>query len=232
MSKWKTVLYSTGSLLLAIVTVNFLLWLAVLFGNYISGFDGEIYWELLTFRAFSKNWTRLQVVSFYLLPYIFFLIIFFIIHSKKNLFRKTGTFGKLFYSWLFLILQILVLFLPFFEILNRKGIYYALIWLKFTKTDLLIYIFLTLAFYFLTLFRNSANFSFSLSLPEGKVLQKKQISIQIIFLWFIPFFIISFLILFITAFNIHFPVNYLLIGILLTLLLNTPYITTYNVLVK
>ncbi len=228
----KILLKSTLVLFAVFALMQIIHWLSMITGAYLSHFEGKIYWDKFMFYASSGKWYRRQIVLIYLLPYVVFLGIYFILFSKKRTALNKSNYYHLFYGWGYVLMHVLVMFLPLWQIINKKGIYYALAWLRLPYIDQIVLgVFLTILFLY-GILRVSRIFSFLINSDDKIYLNRKEILNQIIFIWFLPFLILTSVIYVASGLQLVFPVNYFLAGVFLTLLLNIPVISGYKVIVK
>lgn len=220
------------NLLLASVALQISLWMLVTLGSLVTGFNGRIEWDILVFYAFSDNWTRLQVLGLYLFPYLALFSIFIALSFNGMKLKHMYLKFRLFYSWLLLLLIVWLFFLPFWEILYRHNIYFALDWLYFDRKEQYLFSLLTLIGYVYYLFRVSPPFSLCLDLPTYQFIKPDKIKPLLLYLWYIPFLISSLIIFIITGMTILFPAYYVLAGIIITMFINTIYISGYRVIVE
>lgn len=225
-------LTSVLSLLFAFAALILLNWCSTLFGVYISGFEGVVEWEGMSALALSDTWNLSQVLWIYLFPYLVYIAIYFLLDRLRRHFFNMPSWILLPTSWAYLAILLWVFFTPFLEILNQKGIYYALNWLNMSRLVQYIFGIGLWIFLFYRSFSIARLFSRSLVVPADKITTASMITRQLPFLWYIPFLIliiIIFLVQGITPFNSYF---YFLIGIFLLILVNTWLIRRYEVIVK
>ena len=225
-------LKSTVVLLIVFSLLQLIQWLSMLTGAYFSHFEGKIFWENFMFYGSSVKWYRKQVVLLYLLPYVVFLVLYFILFARKRAALNKSAYYHLFYGWGFGLMHVLVLFLPLWQILNKQGIYYAFSWLMLPYRDqVIVGLFLMIPFIY-GILRISTAFSFVINTYKKSYLNRKDILNQLLYLWMLPFLILAAVIFIASGFQLVFPLNYFLAGVFLSLLLNLPVIINYKVIVK
>jgi len=224
-------LKSLLSLIFAFAVVQLLQRGFISLGAYISDFNGQLLWRDFVFSASSDKWSLSQVLWIYLFPYIGFLVIYIVIFLRRSHPIKIPQRLLLVYGWAYMIILALVFFLPLWEILNRKGIYFALEWINFTSVEQVVLGILLMLFFIIRVFRFSSIFSTSLILPSNQFINPHQIIGQIPFLWYIPFLFFAVCVVLISGLMLTYPNNYLLGGIFIAIILNTPIITKYKVIV-
>ena len=230
--KWGLTLMSTLSLLIVFFLIQLLQWFFVQLGAYISGFDGQIVWRAFTSVATSESWNFRQVIGMYFFPFVGFLLFYILLEMFQRHPRKMANWILLTYAWAFLLVLVMALFMPLMEIIKRQGIYHALNWLSFSRLEQLIFGVILAIFFIFKMFRISVLFSTSLQLPSFQFVEKRQITNQLLYLWFIPFVILAIIVFLFSDLSIPSPINYFLAGIVIALFVNTWVIRLYNVIVK
>jgi hypothetical protein len=229
---FKRAALSTACLLSGFLFMQFLQWVFIFTGSYLSDFQGNIKWHDFIFYATAKQWNFKQVLSLFLLPDLVFFIMYLVLSIRKKRFVDKPVLFHLFYSWFYLLLTVRVLFLPLWQIVDKNGVYYALSWLRISRTEQLITGMVLMTVYLLTVFRISTMFSSGLMVQTKRFLNKKIILPQLIFLWLIPFLVFTLLLFFFSGNQISFPNNYLIGGVAFILLVNIPVISNYKVIVN
>ena len=225
-------LLSTISLLLVFLIIQFFQWGFVQLGAYISDFDGKIVWSAFGLVVNSESWNFQQIIWIYFFPLAGFLLLYILLDLFPRYPVKMAKWILLTYAWAFLLVFLMVFFMPLMEIIQRKGIYHVLNWLSFSRLEQMFFGIILLLFFIFKMFRISTLFSTSLIIPSFQLVEKKQITSQLLYLWLIPFMILC-LIVFITSnLSFPFPINYFLFGIVIVLFINTWVIRLYNVIVK
>jgi len=224
-------LLSTLSLISVFAIIQLLQYSFVHFAAYISDFEGEIVWNYFTTTVNTESWSFKQVILMYLSPFASFLFLFILLNFLPKAKQKNNTWLLFIYNWAYLLLLLKVFFMPIFEIINHKGIYHALNWLYFSRTEQFLFGIIMLLFFAFRIFRTASFFSRSLILPPYKFLKRKQIIAQLPFLWFIPFAVLVLFVFILSNRNFVFPFNYFLTGLLFSLLINTWLISRYDVIV-
>jgi hypothetical protein len=199
---------------------------------YLTDFRGEIIFQDLAFFPSSEVWTRSQVVALYLIPMLFFIVTYFAFYHVVKRSGKADFFRKLFYSWFYQLVAVQAFFVPFVEIVEKRGVYYALSWLGFSRVEQYFFAVVLMSLFLFRGFRFSVIFSFSLKLPEGKFLRPGAILFRLFFLWLIPVVFFTWMVFTLSGYQINYPANYLLAGIAFLLLLNLPVISNYDIVVK
>ena len=230
--KWELALLSTISLLPLFVLIQFLQWCFMQLGAYISDFEGQVIWNKFTIVATSETWNFEQVMWIYLSSFAGFLVLYIFLNLFPKQPFKMANWIMLNYAWAFLLVLLMVFFMPIIEIIHRQGIYHALNWLSFSRHEQAFVVIVLFFFLIYKLFRISTLFSTSLKLPSFQMLEKKQIGNQLLYLWYLPFLILSLMVFTVSGFSIPFPVNYFLVGIATILFINSWIIRLYNVIVK
>ena len=230
--KWALALLSTVSLLLVFFLIQFFQWCFMQLGAYISDFEGQVIWNKFAITATSETWNFEQVMWIYLSPFAGFLVLYILLNLFPRHPLKMANWILLTYAWAFLLVLLMVFFMPITEIIQRQGIYHALNWLYFSRIEQAVVVIIVFFFLMFKLFSISALFSTSLKLPSFQMLEKKQIANQLLYLWYIPLFILSLIVFLASDLSIPFPVNYFLSGIAITLFINIWVIRLYNVIVK
>ncbi len=223
---------STLSLLLAWAFIRILQGGLLATGAFLSNFKGHIEWHSFIFNITAQQWHLKQVISLFLFPEVIFLLLIILLPIRHNPTRNIPEILRLFLGWTFLLILVIALWLPLWEIMQHKGIYYALSWLWLSRIyQYLIGILLMIGF-LLTIFRVSVIFSRVLRIRPNQFLKRRDLLFQLIYIWFIPFVVLSLLTLVLSGMKLLFPNICLLVGIAVALLLNTPYISSYKVIVK
>lgn len=230
--KLGSTLLSTISLVLVFLIIQSFQWGFVQLGAYISDFEGQIVWNDFGPVATSDSWNFQQVLWIYFFPFAGFLLFYILLDLFPRHPFKLANWILLTYAWTFLLVFLMVFFMPLMEIIQHKGIYYVLNWLSFSRLEQMLFGIILLLFSIFKLFRISELFSTSLIIPSFQLVEKKQITSQLLYLWFIPFFILSLIIFIASDLSIPFPINYFLLGIVIVLFINTWVIRLYNVIVK
>ena len=219
-------------LVFTFATMVMLQWVSMHIGADISGFDGSIVLEGLTPIAASEIWTRSQVLWIYLMPYGVFVVIFILVAWQRRYPTELRPWLQLLQSWSYVVLLLTVFFMPLWEILNQYGIYHALNWLPIDRAIQLIFGIIMWIILFTRVLHISVLFSTSLQIPSSKVINPKQIMIQLPFLWYIPLIILISIIYLLSNFTIPFIYQYFLSGMAIILFVNTWLISRYTVIVK
>ena len=228
---WKLALNSTFNLIIAGTGLHLLLWVSVSFGAFVSGFEGHIVWKPFIYYARALHWSHFQVMAIYLFPYLVLLTVFVLLSFKWIYFRNYSRATRFTYAWLFFFIILWIFFLPMWDVYNKRGFYYALSWLGFSRLEQYLFGLLTFMGYLYYLFHLSLFFSLCLDVPTSKFLNKRQIINQLIYIWYLPVLIFILLIYVVSGMKIVYPVNYFLIGIFVTTLVNSPYISRYRVII-
>lgn len=219
-------------LLVAFATLFIFRWALLQFGVYVSDFEGHLELKGLEFIISSDTWNWMQVLWIYLFPYIGLLFVYVAISKHRKYPSKYPTWLLLLHSWTYLLTLVLVFFNPLLEIIYREGLYHALNWLHINRTFQLIFGIVLWIYLIFRMFRIASLFSVYLFIPSTKLTTPKQITPQLIYLWYIPFLILSLFILLVSNFIFLRSGIYLLSGMLVLLLVNTWLIRRYNVIVK
>ncbi len=224
-------LRSTINLLAAFVFMLLLNWMFTKMGAWFSGFPGVIEWDGLQIKAMSQTWNLKQVLGIYLLPYFGFVLIYLVFSIKRQVPIKLLPPIHLFFSWVYTLLIVAVFLVPVCELFYRNGIYYALSWLYFNRFEKILFVFVLLMLYMIRVFRISPVFSSSLNIQPYTFITGSLILKQLPFLWYIPYLLLFLSVIVISSpFSLH--ENCLLTGLLFTLLVNTPLIAKYKVIIK
>jgi len=221
---------STLSLLLAWAFIQILQGGLLATGAFLSNFTGHIEWHLFIFNITAQQWHLKQVISLFLFPEIILLII--LLPIRHNPTRNQPEILRLFLGWTFLLILVKALWLPLWEIMHHKGIYYALSWLWLSPIYQYILGVVFIVGFLLIIFRISAVFSRVLRIRPNQFLKSRDILPQLIYIWYLPFLILLSVIFLISGMQVLFPNNYLMGGVAFALLVNTPYISSYKVIVK
>lgn len=227
----KLAVLSVFALLVAMAIFQLLQWSMVHFGAVMSGFKGHIGWYGLKLVAYYDAWNLSHVLYLYLIPYIVFLAILVVMLSGRIKSSNFPTFFGLLYNWSFLILIVWVLFLPLWEVVDQKGIFYALSWLGFSRMEQYAFGLIMMALFFIYLFRVSAMFSVNLLVPRKQYVDKASIRLQLVYLWYLPVVALTIAVLFLSQMKFSSPNNYFIDGVFVTILLNAFYIKSYDVIV-
>ena len=228
----RMIFQSTLFLVFAFAALVFLQLATMQTGAYVSGFEGLIILEGITTIAVSNLWYKSQVMWIYLMPYGVFVMIFTLVAWQRRYPTEIPMWVQLLQSWTYVVLLLTVFFMPLWEILNQRGIYYALNWLHI---DMLLQFAFGIFMWLILLTRVlhiSILFSTSLIIPPSKTIIPKQIMIQLPFLWYIPLLILIGIIYLLSNFIIPEAYMYFLGGMVFILLVNTGLISRYSVIVK
>jgi hypothetical protein len=224
-------LRSTLNLLAAFVFILLLNWLLTTMGAWLSDFPGVIKLDGIQVKAMSKIWNLKQVLGIYLFPYLGFVFIYLVFATKRQVPVKLPSPLHLFFSWVYTLLIVVVFLVPICEMFNRNGIYYALSWLHFNRFEKILFAVVLLMLYIIRVFRISPVFSSSLIIPPYTFIKGRPVHGQISLLWYIPYLLL-FLSVMVISTHFSFSQNCLLTGLFFTLLLNTPLIIKYKVIIK
>lgn len=229
--KWRFAIVSTLTLSLLLAILFILKWCLIQIGVYISGFEGQIVINYFKIDALSDNWNLSQVLWIYLFPYVSIIIIYFVINWRPQHPIKISFFLLFMRSWAYLLIILLVFFMPIYEILSRQGIYFALNWLYINHTFQLLFGVIMLIYLFVRAFRIATLFSAALIIPSDNIAIKNQTTIQLIFILYIPLAIISLIIFVGLKASLFSAASYFLLGMLILIFINTLLIRRYNVII-
>ncbi len=224
-------LQSAINLFAAFILILLIKWVLMMLGAWVSGFPGYIKWDNLNPVALSKTWNLKQVLAIYLFPYMGLVIIYVIVSLKRRVPLKIPNQLQLFYSWLYTLLLVAVFLVPIGELFNKNGIYYALSWLYFYRLEKTAFVFLLMVLFAIRVFRISPVFSSSLLVQPYSFIRRRAVIKQLPFLWYIPYLLL-FISVIVVSPGIPLFNDWLLSGLLITLLLNTPLIIKYKVIIK
>ncbi len=224
-------LKSTTGLVGALFILLVFQWVLKSLGAWISDFPGVLQWEGVNIKASSNAYQLKHVLWIYLFPYIGFVIAYFIISFKRRFPSMKPTWCHLIYAWTYSLLLISVFFLPLCEIVHRTGLYYALSWMYVNRLGQFLFGIVLILFFLVRIFRVSSVFSSNLSVDSGLFLKPAIIIKQVVFLWYIPYILLLVLVIIIAP-GFHLCNNCLQLGIIFALIVNTPLIVNYKVIVK
>lgn len=224
-------LRSTINLFAAFAFMLMLKWMLMTLGAWISDFPGIIKWDGIQIKAFSQTWDLKQVLGIYLFPYLGFGLFYLVFSTRRQVPIKLPSGMHLFYSWVYTLLIVAVFLVPICELFYRNGIYYALSWLYFNRFEKIIFTFVLLMLYMIRVSRISPVFSSSLSVQPYTFIKEKVLLKQLPFLWYGPYLLL-FLSVIVISTSFSFSQNSLLTGLFFTLLINTPLIAKYKVIIK
>lgn len=231
-SNWKNLLVSTLSLLIVSGLLNLVSWLTMVFGAYMSDFDGEIIWNISHITASSVHWSWNQVMWIYLAPYIALLFLFAIIKWKRKYPTSIHIFLQSFQSWAFLLLISYLFFMPMVDIVTKQGIYHVLNWLGIASYLQIIIGILLLMYFIVSSFNVSTLFSTQLEVPMDKLITTKQVMVQLPLIWYIPIALLTAVVYLLSSYSFPPSFIYFLSGTTFIILVNTWLISRYNVIVK
>ena len=211
------------SLLLAVLIVFGLETLIKKFAIILGSFEGTSSFLFFETVCSSDTWSTMQVLLIYLLPFAFNLMIFILLSLKFSFPLRVKPEYRLLFSWLYTLFLVKTFIMPVLEIIERKEIYFALNYLNFSHFEMIIFSVMLMAYFIYRLFRISALFAmeFPLTFNRGK----KNIK-HLIYLWLIPLVLISSVSLFISPAPLLF-----FVFCASALMINTPYILRYDVIV-
>jgi hypothetical protein len=230
--KINTTLAATAFLLMGFLILQLLEWFSLELAALFSGFQGHIQWNNFVLYAQDGQWNKGQFIFLFLTPGILFFILFlwFSISKRHMLDKPMRT--VLWKSWFFLLLMIKALFLPMMEIIERKGIYFAVSSLGLSRSTQYEMAFFLLGLFIFNIPAISSMFSHGLFVKQKQFLAPKQILPQLVFLWLIPFMIFLSIVYLVSRGHLEVSIIYYLVGIAGTLLINTPVISHYQVIAK
>ena len=226
-----TTVKSTTSLAFAFVLLLVMEWGLKSFGAWFSDFPGIVKWDGIQIMALAQTWNLKQVLGIYLFPYVGFVLIYLIISIKRRVPLKLPSGIHLVYGWFYTLLIVIVFLVPVCELFYRRGIYYALSWLYFNRFEKILFIFVLLMLYTVRVFRISPVFSSSLVVKPYTFIKGSNLFKQLIFLWYIPYLLLFISVIVIST-QFSFRDNCFLVALLITLLVNTPLIAKYKVIIK
>ncbi len=226
--KW--LLNSTFGLLLAFAFVLLLQWLLLLTGKTVSHFQGQIQWNGFDFHITARHWNFYQVMALYLFPELVFVLLFIFFPWRPKFPVKTPEILQLFLGWTGLILLVKTFFIPFADVFYHRNLFFALSWSGFSRPFQYGIVIMAMMIFLINIFVVSA--VFSPLLPSFADLSPGKKLLQLLFLWYLPFGIWAGCIYFFSGNHFFYPVNFLLIGMGLVLMVNTPYIMSYRVIVR
>ncbi len=195
-------------------------------GAYFSGFSGVIGWHGVSFYGSAETWNRKQVLALYLMPLFVLVILFLSLSFRKKLLFNKSNFYYLFISWFYTLLLVRVFFMPVVEIIHKSGVYYALLWMGFSRIEQWMAAAIAVVFYVVNLFRVSELFSQGLFITSKEPVKPGEILLQLVYIWGFP------VIFFLPVSLAGFESRYFLLGIIVTILINLPVISNYKVIVK
>ncbi len=222
---------SIAALLAAFAVLQLLLWVFVSAGKYFSGFQGTIFWEPFALYAVAAKWTRQQVVFLYLIPYLAFFLLWLMMRTKRKVTTDKPLFFHLFMAWLFSLLLVKVFFFPFWQIINKNGIYYSLSWLGLTKAQQTGLAAVLLVMFILHVVDISQFFGSALDNRGKTFFRPAEIRRQLFFLWLVPFVMFTLLIFCCAGTRLQ-SAFYWTGGIAITLTINLSVIYRYKVIVR
>jgi hypothetical protein len=226
----KLTIRSTFFLIIAFFILFFFEWSLKFTGAWLSGFDGIFYIKNFNIEANCTDWKQKHVLWIYLFPYLSIVFIYYVLFKKHRLTLKINRHLHLLFSWMSTLLLVYVFFKPFCDVLNRSGIFYAFSWMYINRIIQIAIGIILFILFLINGFKISSLFSSTLFVPNI-VSDKILIIKQIIFLWFIPYFILLSFVKYFSA-DFSFCSNCLLSGLLITLIINSPLISSYKVIVK
>jgi hypothetical protein len=201
-------------------------------GASITHFEGQIGWEGLTPMASAHDWNWTQVMAIYLMPYVGMMLLFSLLSRRRQHPINVPGWLLILRNWLYILTLLWVAYMPIWDILTQNGLYFAFTWLSISTTVQFSFGILMLVFFIIKLFRVAALFSASLILKQGQYVPPKQITTQLIYMWYLPLLTLSIILIAINHTQPRHPYTYYLSGLLLALLTNTWLIRKYTVIVK
>jgi len=241
MQKLRMITVSTLSLIVVFLAILIVQWALMHLGAYMSGFEGQIVFKFLSSTANAESWKRTQVMWIFLGPYLGLVVLYFIIRWQRNYPVKLPPWLQLIQSWSYFIILLFVFFMPLVDIIYKQGLYHALNWLHISRLLQFVFGIAMWLIFIYKAFHVSALFSTSLQLPSPKTnndwrtnfsRDSKQILIQLLFLWYLPFVLLTIMVYILSGFTLSVGSLYFLTGMLYILLINTWFIQRYNVIVK
>jgi len=230
--KWRLTLCHLGGIASGYVGVILIQLLLMHLGAFLSHFSGVISWHGMRWIASAQSWGWWQVMGLFLLPYLGMAVLYVFISWHRQQIFKFPAWLLLLRNWLYVILLVMVFYMPMWDILQRHGIYHVFNWLYIGRKIQLLFGLVMWMLFLIRLFRSSSLFSSNLVLQANQYVTSKQIGDQLYFLWYIPLFVFFFLILVASAITKGHVDWFFLSGLLLVLLCNTWLIRRYRVLVK
>ena len=223
---------STVSLLLAWALLQLMEGVLLEVGAWLSGFNGHMAWNAFVFRVPAQQGDSKQVFFFFLFPWMVFVLWLILFPVRFSPAKKKREFFRLLKGWVFLLVLVRALWMPLWEIIYQRGLYYAFgQFYFFRNASSLIGIALFLGF-LLAVFRVSTLFAGSLPVPAGRFLKSGDIRPHLLYLWAVPFVVLLLLLVGVSGLKPGFFNGYFLGGIAFALLVNTPYISSYKVIVR
>ncbi len=231
-SKYFLTVQSTWVLLIVLFCLFSLKWILVNIGAWVSDFEGELkIGDDLLPVAVSEYWNWRHVLWIYLFPYIGFVVIYTFLSLQRRISFNISRWLLLLRGWAFLLIIIIVFFMPLLEIMSKQGIYYALSWLYIDRSIQFIIGTLLWFYFMIRVFRVSSLFSSCMIIPHTRITSPSFITNQLIYLWYLPVLIVTVIKLVVTKFALYSESNFLVAGILLIILTNTWLIRKYKVIV-
>ena len=223
---------STLSLLLAWALLQVMEGVLLEAGAWLSGFNGHVVWQAFAFRVPVQQKGFEQSFFLSLFPWLVFLLWALLFPVRFNPAKKKCEFFRLLKGWIFLLVLIRALWMPLCEIIYKKGLYYAFEQIHFFRNGpYLTGIALFLGF-LMVVFRVSTLFAGSLPVPADRFLKSSDIRPRLIYLWFTPVVVFLILLIGVSGLKPGFFNGCFAGGIAFALLVNVPYISSYNVIVK
>ncbi len=223
---------STLSLLLAWALLQLVEGALLQAGAWLSGFNGHMVWQDFAFRVPVQQRGFEQSFFLSLFPWLVFLLWALLFPVRFSPAKKKREFFRLLKGWIFLLVLVRALWIPLWEIIYQKGLYDAFERFHLFRNDeYLIGIALFLGL-LLAVFRVSTLFAGSLPVPADRFLKSSDIRPHLLYLWAIPAIVFLILLIGISGLKTGFFNGYLAGGIAVVLLVNIPYISNYNVIVK
>jgi hypothetical protein len=231
-SNRKILFKSTKGLICAFFLLLVFWWFLIMLGVYLSDFKGTLKLKNLNILFFTDNYMLKHVLWLYLFPYLGFLFFYLLFSHDKRYLTKVFFKNNFFFQWLYTLLLIIVFFVPFCDIINKRGIYYALTWLYVGRYKQYIIGIVLFVIYLVKIFRMSMIFSSDILLTNKNLTRNvsKKI-IPVLYLWYFPF-IILLSIMFMVSPSINIKYLCMLLGTAFAIIVNTPLIISYKVIIK
>ena len=225
------------SLSIMIILLSFTaVWLSkvilIFIGAWLIDIDGNIVFDKLSVYVNYDNWTFLQVLIIYLMPFLVLLFITFILGRKYHYPIKYSRVSVLFNSWIYSLLLLEVFLIPAIDILNNTGIYIPISWLGFTRIEQYMVAGLLFLLYLNGSSRLGPFFALATKLPTLDITDKRPVLNQIITLLVFPGIVLFMLMLVLYKFEFKNTMIVYIIGLTYSLGLSSWQIHRYDVIIK
>ncbi len=223
---------STLSLLLAWALLQLMEGALLEAGARLSGFNGQVVWHAFVFRVPVQQGDLKQIFFLSLFPWLVFVLWLILFPVRFNPAKNKHEFFRLLKAWIFLLVLVRVLWMPAWETVYRTGIYPAFHRFRFFGYGPYLTAIVLFLGFLMVVFRISALFAGSLPVRPGRFLKSGDIRPHLLYLWAVPFVVLLLLLVGVSGLKPGFFNGYFLGGIAFALLVNTPYISSYKVIVR